>query len=486
MTKNSFKLGGVEVTHLTHDSRTARAGSCFFALPGTKTDGAVYVMQAVANGASIIVAQRGSKVPDVPVPVLFVDDVRETMSLASKRFYNDICDKMNIIGVTGTNGKTTCTYILRGLCGRPRTPSRHIVGVIGTLGAFIGDDCISKSLTTPERNGQTHIGHLTTPDPIELHEIFYTMYKRGVRTVIMEVSAHAIHYKKVAGINFRAGIFTNLTQDHLDFFNTMDEYAKTKANFMTGAQVQTAVINIDDPYGQDIYLNCESAESYSINDAIDLEMSQGHNSFNIGKHRLDMNLAGRFNVMNALACIKVARILGITFRKIKKRLATVEPVSGRFNVYKSKKGFSIIIDYAHTPDGIEKILTSARELVSEKGKLIAVFGCGGNRDKTKREIMGKLAGNLADFAVVTSDNPRDESPEAIMLQIEAGVKATDNKNYKLLEDRMEAIYFAFDMASEGDVVVIAGKGAETTQEIAGIFHPYSDIETVKDYISKGN
>ena len=467
-----FKIGGVEVTHLTHDSRSVQTGSCFFAIKGQKTSGKMYIMQAVTNGAAIIVAQHSEDLPTVSVPILFVDNVREYMAYMAKQFNNNIADKMNIIGITGTNGKTTCSYILQHLLSGTAFCRKRKVGIIGTLGAFVSDKCIEKGLTTP--------------DPIQLHHIFSKMYKMGVRTVIMEVSAHAIHYHKIAGINLKIGIFTNLTQDHLDFFPSMAEYANTKVKYMTSKSVRMAISNADDEYGRIIISTHPKATGYSINDASYLLISQGGSQFVIGRNRIRMNLAGRFNVSNALACIKAARELRISWCKIKRRLATIEQIPGRFNVFTHPRGFSIVIDYAHTPDSIEKILSASRDLIQNLiGKLIVVFGCGGNRDRDKREIMGKTAGQLADFVVVTSDNPRDESPMAIMLQIEAGLKTT-GVNYSLIENRMDATNTALDMANICDVVVIAGKGAEITQEIAGIYYPYSDTEIVEEYISKGN
>jgi len=472
----SYKIAGVEVTHLTHDSREVKPGSCFFALPGGKTNGSMYVLNAVSAGAAVIVAEQGQELPEVPVPILRVDNVRESMALAAKRFYGDICDKMQIIGITGTNGKTTCTYILRQLLEKKGASSKGQVGVIGTLGAFIGDE-------------QLEYG-LTTPDPIRLHEIFQIMYDRGVRVIAMEVSAHAIHYRKVAGINFRCGIFTNLSQDHLDFFPTYEDYAMTKVNWVAGLTVQTTISNADDEYGRMIIEKHPNVKKYSINDVADLQMHATCSVFKLEKHKIRLNMGGRFNVYNALACITAVREIGLPWRKIKKRLAQVKPVPGRFNVIKSGKGTSVVIDYAHTPDSLENILTTARELVGNGGRLISVFGCGGNRDKDKRSKMGKISGDLADFTVVTSDNPRDESPASILLQIEAGLKTvTKSKSpdatYTLIEDRKDATHFALDMAKPGDVIVIAGKGAETTQEIAGVFHPYIDSDIVRNYFTKG-
>jgi UDP-N-acetylmuramyl-tripeptide synthetase len=461
-----MKIGGVEVTHLTHDSRKAKPGSCFFALKGEKSNGSMYIMQAIAKGAVLIVAENSPSfegvdtrsVDGVVIPVLYVDNVRESMALAAKRFNNDICDKMDIIGITGTNGKTTCTYILRHLLETKKNP----VGLIGTL-----------------------TQSLTTPDPIELHEIFAEMYAKGIRTVVMEVSAHAIHYHKVAGIHFRTGVFTNLSQDHLDFFPTYEDYAMTKVNWMTGNQIQAAITNIDDQYGQVIARSAatdKARSAYSIDDISNLEMTPGSSTFNLGKHKLRVSLPGRFNVYNALACIKAAQVIGTPMCKIRKRIAKIDAIPGRFNMVKAKNGASVIIDYAHTPDSLEKVLTTARELIGvATSRLILVFGCGGNRDQGKRAIMGKVAANLADFVIVTSDNPRNEPPLSIMYQIESGIKTSEPIDYILIEDRKMAIHHALDMCMAGDVVVIAGKGAETTQEIAGAFHPYTDASVVEEY-----
>ena len=430
----------------------------------------MHVIQAVARGAVLIVAEE--KLEDITIPQLTVPNVREFMSLAAKRFHDNVCDKMDIIAVVGTNGKTTCAHMLKHILGKN-------TGVIGTLGASI-----SYSSFVIRHSS------LTTPDPIELHEIFAQMYARGVRTVVMEVTAHAIHYHKVAGITFRAGIFTNITQDHLDFFENMEKYAETKVGFMTSEAIQTAIVNFDDPYGQQIAVNRrengEKAVLYSIS----------------ALPKILQTTAPRFNVYNELACIYTALELRLKPRVIRKALKTMPQVPGRFNVYKTKNKVTAIIDYAHTPDALEKLLTAARELVKDEGRLVAVFGCGGNRDKSKREIMGSVAAKLSDYIVVTSDNPRDEPPMVIMLQIKAGIEthpvaATPRhpsilkgscsvgfyaENYCLIENREEAVRYALDNAKAGDVVVIAGKGAETTQEIAGRFIPYNDSNIVKQYI----
>jgi len=418
-------------------------------------------MNAVANGAVVVVAKTGTKIQDIKVPIMYVDDVRQSMSLCAKRFFGDVCDKMDIIGVTGTNGKTTCTYILRHLLGTKN------IGVIGTLGSFIGEEPIESKLTTP--------------DPIQLHEIFATMYRRGVRTVVMEVTAHAIHYKKIAGIKFCVGMFTNLTQDHLDFFETMERYGATKIDWVAGNSVNLAITNRDDEYGRLVIGKHPLVRQYGIDDVTELELFPSHSTFRLGKRKLTLNMGGRFNVYNALCCISAVKEMGLPITKIAKRLKSIQPVPGRFNIIKAKRGYSVIIDYAHTPDSIEKILQSARELCKPGARLICVFGCGGDRDSTKRPQMGQMSGTIADYTIVTSDNPRTESPISIMIQIEAGLK-TVSENYELIEDRQTATKRAIEMAKRGDVIVIAGKGAEVTQEINGVFHKYSDTETVKQYI----
>jgi len=467
-----FKLGGVEVTHLTHDSRTVREGSCFFAIDGGKESGAKYITQAIAKGAVLVIAQKDAEIEKPAVPVLYVDDVRESMSLAAKRFYGDICDKMTIVGVTGTNGKTTCSYILRHLLSNKK--GYKDIGIVGTLGAFVGEECLEYGLTTP--------------DPILLHETFAKMYKMGVRTVAMEVTAHAIHLKKIAGIGFRVGMFTNLSQDHLDFFGTMEKYGNTKTGWVSGKSVQRPISNADDEYGQHIIGARQDALSYSLSGVTDLRFDGQYTSFKIGKKKYKTTMSGNFNVSNILCCMAAAKELGISDRQIRSRVKTIPQIPGRFNVFRAKRGFNIVVDFAHTPDSLEKILGASRGLCGKNGRLISVFGCGGDRDKTKREIMGKVSGEHADFTIITSDNPRSESPEVIMAQIEVGVRCVsedsddETKSFKIVLDRSEATRVAFDMAKKGDVVVIAGKGAETTQEINGVFHPYNDIEVVRNYI----
>jgi len=342
---------------------------------------------------------------------------------------------MEIIGITGTNGKTSCTYILKHLLGNKR------IGIIGTLGAFVGDKKIE------------YLGpQLTTPDRAQLDEIFEKFKFHKVKIVVMEVSAHAIAQNRIQGINFRVGCFTNLSHDHLDYFKTFENYAKTKVDWVSSDNVQVAVVNYDDAYGRDIiHKRQRNATPYK--------------TFRAGANFIESNVN---------ACVEIALELGIAWRKIQKRVKTLPQVPGRFNVIKSKIGYTVVIDYAHTPDGLEKVLKESRSLVDDTGKLIVVFGCGGDRDAGKRPIMGQVAKENADLVVVTSDNPRTENPMDIIEQIGVG-------DFKF-EDRLVATHFALRKAQSGDVVVLAGKGAENTQEINGNFLPYNDTKIVTQYL----
>jgi len=411
-----------KVLHLTHDSRDVRFGSLFFAIRGGKTDGKMFIMNAISKGAVAVVTDEVIE----GFPQIIVRDVRQSMALASKKFYKDACDKLKIIGITGTNGKTTTAHITEHIL----KSSKIKTGLIGTLS-----------------------NNLTTPDPIELHEIFYNFYKSGVKVVVMECSAHAIHLKKLAGITFDVGVFTNLSVDHLDFFKDYREYADTKLGWFDKS-IKTAIVNSDDKESERI--DHDNIINFSINDEV----------------KFKSPLLGKFNRYNILASINTCRALKVSMRKIRRALKTLKPVPGRFNTI-NICNVTAVVDYAHTPDGLENVISACKEIC--KGRLITVFGCGGERDVGKRSVMGSIAGKLCDFTVVTSDNPRGESPMSIMVQIEAGVKLY-TKNYKLIQDRAKAIDFAMNLAKDGDVVLVAGKGAEDHIEIGGKKIPFSDYE----------
>ncbi|MCL2569769.1 MAG: UDP-N-acetylmuramoyl-L-alanyl-D-glutamate--2,6-diaminopimelate ligase [Firmicutes bacterium] len=459
----------IEIFGLSHDSRSVKDGYAFFALPGENQDGRDFAFHAMMRGARVIITEQQI---DKGYPQVLTKCARTAMSLMAKAFYNNACDNLKVVGITGTNGKTTTTHILT-----------HILRMGGVNTASIGTLGIGVDYETSKRLDPSifEMSCLTTPDPIELHRLFYDLHSIGIKAIVMEASAHAIHLKKLVGITFDVGIFTNLSIDHLDFFQCYRKYADTKINWFQNETMKRAIINIDDIEGKKIQANHDDVIAYSLKD-VHIELSSKGSRFTMKNKTFDFPLAGAFNVYNALAAIKSARLFGIRYEKIIDSLKNLPPVPGRFNTI-DVNGVTVVIDYAHTPDGLEKIITSCREIVSGKGRLITVFGCGGNRDATKRPLMGSASAKLADFTIITSDNPRDENPRVIMLQIEAGVKLYTT-SYCLVESRRQAIAHALKMAKPGDVVIVAGKGAENYQEIKGKKIPYNDHGVINNLMDK--
>lgn len=423
---------------------------------------------ADSRGAAGIVYPSGTRHPSGSACFLPSDDVRRDFALASAAFYGRPADGLTMIGVTGTNGKTTVTHITA----RILEEAGHRVGLIGTNGARLGEkkyDC-----------------SLTTPDPPELHRILREMSDDGADTAVMEVSAHALALKKVEGIVFTVAAFTNLTLDHLDFFGSMEEYRRAKLSLFDPSHALAGVVNVDDDTGvrisraAGIPLVTYGCDNPSDVFAIDYEANENGCSFvaNLMDDVTDMEYCapGRYNMSNVLCASAIAKVLGIETDTIARGVRGARGVDGRFEIIRGK-GKRVVIDYAHTPDGLDKALRAAREIT--EGRVITVFGCGGDRDKSKRAAMGEIAGELSDFAVITSDNPRSEPPEKIMEQIASGMHGG---NYIEKADRREGIECALDMCREGDTVVIAGKGHEDTQEICGIKTHFSDEETVRELL----
>lgn len=483
----------VTVTGLYHHSQQVQPGGLFFVLKDGR-----YLPEALQNGATVIVSQSDVSV-DVPSDVthIVVPDVRATMALTAKAFYGNVADKMRISGVVGTNGKTTTTYILRHML---EMATGKNVGVIGTTGV-INAGKTWEGVTT-----------LTTPDPIDLHRALACMYRNGVRDVVMEVSAHAIYYRKVVGINFTDVIFTNITQDHLDFFETFERYKDTKLSFFQNLSNSTVVINADDKYGLAVAEAVQNKpDVFSISYSLKKDTIVGtaqwafvdqvclsvHGSdFILGKiGECHLALPGLYNVYNAVAAALLCNHYGVSWQVIKEALTTMPEVPGRFNLY-NIHSVTAVIDYAHTPDGLRQLLKNARAILPAKAKLLVVFGCGGDRDRTKRPQMGAIAYQLADYVVLTSDNPRTEEPNAIIDEIERGIKTTDvatlnqhldnnlTEKYTRIVDRAQAIEFAIKQAQMGDMVVIAGKGHENYMEINHQKIPYMDSKVLDNILRR--
>ncbi len=426
---------------------------------------------ALQNGAKVVLTQ--TKLP-LDTPQVVAKDVRNALALSACNFYGNPSKSLKMIAVTGTNGKTTSTYILKSILER----AGYKVGLIGTNCNIIGNQILES--------------HLTTPDPMELQHLLYKMQKGGCDYVVMEVSAHALHYKKVDGITFECSIFTNLTQDHLDFFADMQNYAQAKAQLFKKNRSKTCIFNVDDEFGHLFarFCNADRVITFGIDNpadvfAVNVDVSLSKSQFFVNAiddiAEVCLRIGGKYNVYNALGCIACCKALNIDLPTIAEGIHALDGVDGRYNCYKSPRGYEFVVDYAHTPDGLENLLSSVKQITPNR--LIAVFGCGGNRDTTKRPLMGQIAGKLADICILTSDNPRYEKPSAIIADIERGIKPT-SANYIAIENRKNAIEYASKIAKTGDVVVIAGKGQESCQEIKGVKNHFSDKEVVLDIIDR--
>lgn len=458
-----------DVKDVTADSNSVGEGSLFICINGGEKDGHRFAAQAEKYGAAAIVCERRL---DVSVPQAIVKDSRAAMSLIASNFYGNPEKSLRLVAVTGTNGKTTTTHFITSVLMNAGVKC----GLIGTLGTFYAGKFLPPSLTTP--------------DPLVLYKIFAEMERAGVETVVMEVSAHAAYLRKTFGLKFEAAVFTNLTQDHLDFFGDMENYKKAKLDFFRNNECKYVVSNSDDETGREIANINGRTLFYGIDNpadvfAIDIKEEDEETSFVLNLfdrvYRVRLALIGKFNVYNALAAATACALLGVSTDKVAEGLYQLKGVEGRLeNVYSGR--FSVYIDYAHTPDGLKNALSALRGVV--KKRLICVFGCGGNRDEKKRRIMGEISGKYADFTVITSDNPRYEEPMDIIWEIEKGVLA-ESKSYVIVERREEAIAYALNMAKTGDVVLIAGKGAERYQEVFGIKRPYNDKDTVEELLACG-
>lgn len=473
----------VEITGIQTDSRKVQAGDLFICLPGHTVDGHDFADKAVAQGAVALVVERKL---DLAVPQMIVKDCRYAMAVLADYFYGSPSQQMRMIGVTGTNGKTTTTYLIE----RILSDAGFQPGIIGTIQMRYAGHKIDMSRTTPEA--------------LELQQSLHAMVEAGTDACVMEVSSHALEQGRVKGCRFRTAIFTNLTQDHLDYHKTMEEYRAAKGLFFSRLgnefpaspeQHQYAVFNVDDA-ATAYFKTLTSAEviTYGVDQPADIQASdiritskgtQFHVATFWGSADIQLQMVGKFNVYNALAAIAAGLIEGIPLEQIKASLEAIPGVDGRVEAVDAGQSFAVIVDYAHTPDGLENVLKTVKEFAT--GRVITVFGCGGDRDRTKRPIMGRLAAVYSDHVMVTSDNPRTEDPALILVDIEQGIidDTTHTSTYELEVDRRAAIQKAIEMASPDDVVLIAGKGHETYQIIGRETHDFDDREVAKEAI-RGN
>jgi len=464
----------LRILSLTMDSRTAAEGSLFFAVPGTNLDGWDYIPDAMRRGAAAVVTCRAPA--DASVPYLLVDDVRAAAAAAAANFFGHPAAGMKLIGVTGTKGKTTVTHMIKAVV---ESAGETKCGLIGTLYNMAGDEVLP---------GPLH--DRTTPDAITLHRVLRQMADAGCTHCAMEVSSHALDQGRAAGIRFAIGVFTNLSQDHLDYHETMEAYFQAKKRLFH--QCDVAVVNGDDPVCDDL-LDIPGLEALTFSlgrnegDAIakNIRYQPSQVEFDLltgGEiSRVCVNTPGEYTVQNALAAYTCGLLLGYRREAVTQALSGMKGVPGRLERVEVPADFTVMIDYAHSPESLEKTLLALG--VGLEKRLILVFGCGGDRDRSKRPIMGAAASRLADLTIVTSDNPRSEDPKAIIADIVAGMDKMDKKAraYETVTDRREAIYRALSLAETGDIVLLCGKGAETYQEIAGVKHPLDERQVVAEF-----
>lgn len=462
----------LEILGIAYNSQKVEKGFVFVCIKGFATDGHRYIADALSRGASAVVVEEESAEVTGAVKIV-AEDTRKALALMAANWYRHPANEMKIIGVTGTNGKTTVTTLIKQIL----EFDGHKVGLVGTNGNMIGE-----TLLPSER---------TTPESLELHELFRNMADAGCDSVVMEVSSHSLALSRVYGIPFEMGAFTNLTQDHLDFHQTMKRYLEAKK--LLFPMCKAAVVNTDDAAGREILEEkaCHML-SYSIDTPSDCRAEQVRISakgvlfelhFGGTKYPARLAIPGRFSVYNALAACAVCLSLGVSTEHVLGALMVAKGVKGRAETVYTNTDYTMIIDYAHTPDGLENIVSTVCEFA--EGRVITVFGCGGDRDATKRPMMGEIAGKLSDYCIITSDNPRTEEPMSILLQIEEGMKKTDCE-YVMIENRREAIRAAMDMARKGDCIILAGKGHETYQMIGKEKRHFDEREVIQEILEGRN
>ena len=470
---NTFGETGVEITGVNIDSRRIEAGHLFVAIPGTQTDGHKFIPKAIELGAAAVLCERMPEEHVEGVTYVVVESTESVVGIVATQFFGDPSRKLKLVGVTGTNGKTTIATLLYNMFRK----FGHKCGLLSTVCNYIEDEAIPADHTTP--------------DPIELNRLLAQMVEAGCEYAFMECSSHAIAQKRIGGLKFAGGLFTNLTRDHLDYHKTVENYRDAKKAFFDGLEKDAfAITNADDKNGQYMVQNTKAqVKTYSIRSMADFKAKIIECHFegmylDINGKEVGVQFIGKFNVSNLLAVYGAAVMLGKQPEDILVILSTLKSVSGRLEPIHSPEGYTAIVDYAHTPDALENVLNTINEVLNGKGKVITVCGAGGNRDKGKRPIMAQTAAKLSDKVIITSDNPRFEEPQDIINDMLAGLDNKQMKKVLSIVDRKEAIRTACMMAEKGDVILIAGKGHEDYQEIKGVKHHFDDREVVKDIFSE--
>lgn len=457
----------VDVKDVVIDSRKATEGSVFVAIRGYQVDGHQYIDKAVANGASVIVCEE---IPDVDaVTIIQVEDTKEYLGVLSKSYYHDPSRDVSLIGVTGTNGKTTVTTLLYQLF----SALGRRCGLISTVEYRIGDEIFPS----------TH----TTPDNLRINELLKLMKDSGCSHVFMEVSSHAIDQQRIAGLSFDCGVFTNMSHDHLDYHKTFKDYIWAKKKFFDQLSTDAcAIVNIDDKRGEVMMQNCNARlKSYALRQMADFKGRIIENTIdglvlNINDHQVHYRLVGAFNAYNLLAVYGVADELGVPSDRLLAAMSGLKGAEGRFERVSVERSSVIgIVDYAHTPDALENVLATISKTKHKDAKVISIVGCGGDRDKSKRPIMAKVSYQWSDHLIITSDNPRTEDPEVILDDMEKGLEDEDRKRILRISDRAKAISEAVSLAKAGDVILVAGKGHEKYQDINGVKTPFDDKKVLE-------
>ena len=459
----------ISVASVSFDSRKAEKGTLFVAIKGTQSDGHKFIEQVVAAGAASIVCEILPKQKDPNITYIKVKDSEAALGIIASNFYDNPSEKLKLVGITGTNGKTTTATLLHNLF----LSLGFNAGLISTVVYKIGKDELSA----------TH----TTPDAIQLSKLMKQMVDAGCKYCFMEVSSHAVVQKRISGLRFSGAVFTNITHDHLDYHKTFDEYIKAKKKFFDDLGIDAfALVNKDDVNGLTMVQNTEAVKkTYALRSAADFKCKIMESQFsglllNMDGTEMWSKLIGPFNASNMLAVYATAMLLGQEKLKVLTALSTLSAVDGRFQQVKNPSGIVGIVDYAHTPDALLNVLRTIREIRTSDERIVTVIGCGGDRDSLKRPVMARIACEESDKVILTSDNPRSEDPEEIIRQMQQGVEKIHQKKVLSITDRREAIKTACSLATAGDVILVAGKGHEKYQEIKGVKHPFDDVKILTE------